>query len=225
MSYEIVDQDYITKVITANQVIGKVFSFRCKQSHSAILERLELGKKLLPLTESFCSIEFNTIKEGYCYVIATPSLQNEEPPTINQSFIVDLAKDLDFLHGNKLIHGDIRLANILSSVTRPKVIDFEPVLRINSLTPNTKILKARHIHPDDFEVGRISALSDRLGFGIIAQVLQGYQHGKDTLIKDLSDLCRTMTCREIMELPLLRRSLGPSISHKEMDLMNYLDIA
>lgn len=224
MSHETVEQDYITKVIATDGVIGKVFSFRCRQNHIAILGRLELGEKLLRQTKSFAAIQFKTIKEGYCYILTTPSLENEKPPALKDSFVNDLASDLDFLHANKLIHGDIRFANILESDSGPKVIDFEPLLSINSITPNAQVLKARHIHPDDLKAGQISALSDRLNFGIIAQVLQGYQYNKDMLINDLHGLCHKKSCGELIKLPLLRRSMGGNNHHSTMSSINYLEI-
>jgi len=88
--------------------------------------------------------------------------------------LASLARDLDTMAEQGMVHGDLNRKNILWTEDGYRVVDIEPLLRIRCADGRTVLRgTAPYLHPDDLERSRISTLSDRLGFACMVEWVRG----------------------------------------------------
>jgi len=79
-----------------------------------------------------------------------------------------LASDLDAMHTEGHVHGDLNRKNVIETPAGFRMVDIEPILEIPCGFGYRMRTTLPYLHEDDRISGRISAKSDRLGFGCLA---------------------------------------------------------
>jgi len=79
-----------------------------------------------------------------------------------------LASELDGIHAEGHVHGDLNRKNTIETPNGFQMVDIEPILEIPCGFGYQLRTTPPYLHEDDRISGRISARSDRLGFGCLA---------------------------------------------------------
>lgn len=78
-----------------------------------------------------------------------------------------LASNLDAMHDAGQVHGDLNRKNVIETPAGFRMVDIEPILEIPCGSGYQLRTTPPYLHNDDRISGRISAKSDRLGFGCL----------------------------------------------------------
>ena len=78
-----------------------------------------------------------------------------------------LASDLDAMHAEGHVHGDFNRKNVIETPAGFRMVDIEPILEFPCGFGYQLRTTLPYLHEDDRIAGRISAKSDRLGFGCL----------------------------------------------------------
>jgi hypothetical protein len=109
-----------------------------------------------------------------------------------------LASDLDAMHAEGQVHGDLNRKNVIETPTGFRMVDIEPILEIPCGFGYRLRTTLPYLHEDDRISGRISAKSDRLGFGCFAMWRIGAVCSPARAATSLHSLARDHTSASMM---------------------------
>lgn len=131
-----------------------------------------------------------------------------------KGLLMQLAHDIECIHAMGLLHGDIHPKNILYTGVELKLIDFEPILELESNGVQYYCSTRPWIAHEDLKNKKLSFLTDRIGFTHTAMRLfkiripefsvvntyrnrRMYDHRIGGLISD--ELVKKRNCSQILE--------------------------
>jgi hypothetical protein len=109
-----------------------------------------------------------------------------------------LASDLDVMHAEGHVHGDLNRKNVIETPAGFRMVDIEPLLEIPCEFGYRLRTTPPYLHEDDRISGRISAKSDRLGFGCLAMWRIGAVRSPAQAASSLHSLARHHTAATMM---------------------------
>ena len=104
-----------------------------------------------------------------------PLLEQRQPVEVSSekmhSLLMKLALDIECIHEKGLIHGDIHPKNILYTGVELKLVDFEPILELESNGVQYYCSTRPWVAHEDLKNKKLSVLTDRIGFAHTAMRL------------------------------------------------------
>ena len=151
----------------------KTYRYEADQDLSVLRHRMDLASRCSGVLDSIPEISWTG--DAAVVEVAQRRVQSRrlEPGPDAVSALAGLARDLDAMTHEGMIHGDMNRKNILWTGDGFQVIDVEPLLCVRRADGRT-VLRGTppYVHPDDLRKNRISTLSDRLGFACLVEWLR-----------------------------------------------------
>lgn len=120
--------------------------------------------------------------------------------------VTTFASDLDAIHAEGHVHGDINRKNVIETSIGFRMVDIEPIFEIPFGLGFQLRTTIPYLHEDDRISGRISAKSDRLGFGCLAMWRLGAACSPARAASSVHTMSTVHTATTMMHR--MRRSIG-----------------
>ena len=112
-----------------------------------------------------------------------------------------LAEQLDNIHEEDLVHGDIKYANIIFHSNRLMLIDWEPILVYTQANRTHFRSTMPYIASSDLEEKKITKLTDKIGFYFTCKgLLEVWRPYKRADAIGIENHIKNLNCKEICKL-------------------------
>ena len=115
-------------------------------------------------------------------------VKKEKNKNLNIDNLFNFSQELDAIHSEGLIHGDIKFSNIIQNNNSFKIIDWEPVLEYKSLGTKYFQSTSTYISKEDINLGVITKKTDLNGFyAFIHRLKFGSSNFKSLSLSEIED--------------------------------------